>query len=502
MPRINRSKLAWMLVLFAVSTLHAQDFQTVVKFDQLHGAHPRFDFLTQGIDGNYYGTTSIGGAPGTCLDSQGCGTFFRLTPGGKLTTLHSFGAPGDASYPEAGLLLATDGNLYGTSTSGGTGWGVSGNGAVFRIAPDGKVTVIYSFCSRGHCRDGFRPVAGLLEVNGKFYGTTYTGGLYGKPVKAGTVFQLTSDGKLKTLHYFCSEPNCGDGAFPSATLIQATNGYIYGMAVGGGKRGPGCPSECGTIFEINPAGTFKVVHRFEGADGGGPIGKLVQAADGNLYGVTATGGTTSCGDLPYGCGTIFKLSPPGLFTTLHTFCSDCSEGSTPLSLIQATDGNFYGTTEHGGTRSCRQRSQCGTIFRFTPSGELITLHNFDSGDGEDPSSGLMETTGGTFYGATIVGGQGNCDGYSCGTIYRLDVGLGPFVTFVYPAGKIGETGGILGQGFTGTTGVSLNGVPAAFTVVSDTYIRAIVPPGATSGYVTVATPSGTLTSDRPFVILR
>lgn len=118
------------------------------------------------------------------------------------------------------------------------------------------------------------------------------------------------------------------------------------------------------------------------------------------------------------------------------------------------------------------------------------------------SGGLLQATTGTFYGTTAVGGEGQCAGSGCGTVFSLDMGLGPFVTFVRAAGRVGQTSGILGQGFTGTTSVSLNGTPASFTVVSDTYIRATVPVGATTGYVTVTTPSGTLTSNVPFHVIK
>jgi uncharacterized repeat protein (TIGR03803 family) len=169
------------------------------------------------------------------------------------------------------------------------------------------------------------------------------------------------------------------------------------------------------------------------------------------------------------------------------------------SPIQATDGNLYGTTFFGGNLSCDSRYGCGTVFRIEPTGALTTLHSFcdpPCNDGAWPLAGLIQATDGTFYGAASSGGS-----MGDGTIFSLSMGLAPFLAFVQDYGKVGQTGGILGQGFTGTTGVSFNGTSATFTVISDTYLTATVPAGATTGYVTVATPSGTLTSNVPFHVI-
>jgi uncharacterized repeat protein (TIGR03803 family) len=175
-------------------------------------------------------------------------------------------------------------------------------------------------------------------------------------------------------------------------------------------------------------------------------------------------------------------------------------------LIQATDGNFYGTTANGGADLADCKSDfgidgCGTIFELTPGGTLTTLHSFSSTDGGIPYGGLLQATNGTFYGTTNQGGD-IIEGYTCGTLFSLDMGLGPFVSFVRNPAKVGQKFGILGQGLTGTTNVTLNGIPASFTVKSETLIEATVPPGATTGYVTVTTPSGTLTSNVPFHVIK
>jgi len=235
------------------------------------------------------------------------------------------------------------------------------------------------------------------------------------------------------------------------------------------------------------------------ADGSKPVAGLVQGSDGNLYGTTYTGGAN-------GSGTAFRLTAKGKLTTLYSFCSqsNCADGAEPdAPLIQATDGSLYGTTQYGGDITCNPSYEdmgCGTLFNINLHGEHATLHVFEFTDGAYPESALMQATSGKFFGTTYGGGIA-CGSPGCGTVFSLDVGLGPYVSFVRRAGKVGQTGPILGQGFTGTSGVSLNGTPASFTVVSDTEIRATVPVGGTSGFVTVDTPGGKLTSNVPFYVL-
>ena len=207
---------------------------------------------------------------------------------------------------------------------------------------------------------------------------------------------------------------------------------------------------------------------------------------------------------------MFKITPTGKLTTLYTFCAQagCADGSYPLGLIQATDGNFYGVTYYGANGNTGLFTGAGTLYKITPSGTLTTLYRFcaqaNCTDGSNPYAALLQATNGTFYGTTVYGGTNSsaCPplfSYGpCGTVFSLSTGLSPFVSLPLDSGQVGGTGAILGQGFTGTTGVFLNGTPASFTIVSDTFIRTTVPSGATSGFVTVNTPSGTLTSNVPF----
>jgi len=473
----NKTALA-MLVLVAAMPIatHAQTFTSLASFDLTNGAGPVAP-LAQGRDAKLYSTTILGGA------FQNDGTVFKITLGGTITSLYSFALESD---PTAGLVLANDGYFYGVTANGGEGRCEYGCGQVFRISPKGAETTLYSFslCPRADCAGGLYPYGSLVQgVDGNFYGTTALGG----PGGAGTVFKITPDGTLTTLHSF----RFTDGYSPTAPLIQATDGSFYGTTAAGGNLSCSPPGGCGTIFRITRDGAFTSLHSFNQTDGDFPQG-LIQASDGGLYGVTFEGGS---GD---GGGTVFRATLQGVVTTLYSFGFLSTYGYYPLgTLVQATDGNLYGTTQEGGTGG----GLGGTIFRITLSGVFTSLYDFCSerncADGSLPVAGLMQSTNGLLYGTTDEGGS-----YGVGTVFSLDAGLGPFVAFVHPFGKVGATGGILGQGFTGTTSVMLNGVPASFTVVSDTYINATVPPGATTGFVSVTTPTGVLKSNVPFRVIR
>jgi uncharacterized repeat protein (TIGR03803 family) len=243
----------------------------------------------------------------------------------------------------------------------------------------------------------------------------------------------------------------------------------------------------GTVFQITAGGKLTTLYSFGGgADGAGPADALIQASNGKFYGTTSAGGANSG-------GTVFEMTP-GKVRTIYSFCSlsSCADGGTPLAgLIQATDGNLYGTTSAGGANGG------GTIFRITTAGTLTTLYSFCSQtgctDGDSPYEGLLQATNGALYGTTYYGGTDND-----GTIYSLSVGLGPFVQTVTTSGKVGAAVIILGNNLTGTTSVSFGRTAATFTVASDTEIKTTVPAGATTGTVAVTTPKGTLKSNVPF----
>ena len=378
------------------------------------------------------------------------GTVFKITPGGMLATLHSFEFT-DGYNVWAGLVQATDGNFYGT-----TFWGGANNyGTVYKITPGGlglfrtveKSSRCFSQRLKPHTRgrkggivrelsswkticvvfviyaataiaspaqtlttltnfdgfDGGGPEALVQATDGNFYGTTIAGGNASQNCQygCGTVFKITPEGTLTTLYIFCTQTNCPDGAKPGIGLVQATDGNFYGTTFYGGTSSA-CPGGCGTVFKITPAGTLTTLHSFDITDGAFPFVGPVQATDGNFYGTTTQGGTKGsghCDSLYYGCGTVFKITPSGTLTTLHSF--DGTDGYYIFAgLVQATDGNFYGTTEYGGAYGP------GTVFKITPEGTQTTLHSFDNTDGANSYAGLVQAIDGNFYGTTWLAACG------------------------------------------------------------------------------------------------
>jgi uncharacterized repeat protein (TIGR03803 family) len=313
-------------------------------------------------DGDFYGTTLAGGA-------SNVGTIFKITPSGTETLFYSF-----ASIPYSGLVEGSDGNIYGTTASGGT----SGRGTVFKITPSGTETVLYSFPAGSS-----EPYTGLVQgSDGNFYGTTGANGTSDD----GTVFEITPSGTETVLHTFAKSGT--DGQIPYAGLILGSDGNLYGTTYNGGANG------LGTVFKVTPGGTETVLYSFAGgSDGEHPYGGVTQGSDGNFYGTTYQGGTS-------GLGTVFKVTPGGTETVLHTFAGGSSDGATPeAGLIQGSDGNFYGNTLQGGA------SGLGTVFELTPNGTETILHAFAGGsDGANPTANLVQGSDGNLYGSTSAGG--------------------------------------------------------------------------------------------------
>ena len=430
-----------------------------------------------------------------------------------LSTLYNFcNQPNcaDGVFAQGGLLLAGNGSFYGTTYNGGAN---GAGGTVFNITPGGALTTLHNFCKQMNCADGGYPYyeSLVLATDGHLYGTTGGGGVNGY---GGTIFKISPGGMHTRLYSFCARPNCADGASPLSGLVQATDGNFYGTTVAGGTHSSTFCSGCGTVFRITPGGMLTTLYNFcaqaNCADGAFPVAGLMQAADGNLYGTTVRGGAMgNCppplGGQPEGCGTIFKITLAGALSTVYAFCTqgNCPDGAAPYSaLAQATDGNFYGTTHDSGANGTG-----GTVFVYNPlNGTLNTLYSFCSQanctDGADPYGGaLLQATDGNFYGATSHGGAyDNCvtnGNVGCGTVFRLNVGLGPFVATEPTSGTVGTPVIILGNNLTGSTSVTFNGTPAMFTV-SASEITTNVPDGATTGTVQVTTPGGTLASNVPF----
>jgi uncharacterized repeat protein (TIGR03803 family) len=368
-------------------------FTSMNSFANTNGAYP-WSTLIQGTDGNFYGTTQNGGKYTHCVSGMGCGTVFKMTPRGKLSTVVNFNGT-NGSQPFAALVQGPDGTLYGTTLSGGgkNKYFPNGAGTVFAIPPGGKLTTLYHFSG---LNDGASPGGALIfGADGNLYGTTGEGG-----DNAGTIFKLTPAGVLTTLFDF---DYYAYGIFPEGALVQTKNGDLYGVTLSGGSGANGS----GTIYRLDPRGHYTVMHSFNLTDGGSPYAGLLIGADGNFYGSTENGGEY------VGYGTIFKMTPDGHLTTLHSF--DVTDGDVPVgTLIQGTNGKFYGTTAYGGT------DNAGTVFEMTAGGKLTTLHSFDGTDGASVYDGLLLAKNGKLYGDTFGGGTStNCGGYGCGALFSL-----------------------------------------------------------------------------------
>jgi uncharacterized repeat protein (TIGR03803 family) len=371
--------------------------------------------------GNLYGTTDIGGGfhGYGCRSPYGCGTVFKVSPGGKERILHRFipGAGGDESFGD--LISDSVGNLYGTTVYGGTGncQGGSGCGVVFMLDRTGKETVLHRF--RGVAGGG-TPVSGLVrDRSGNLYGVTYGGGDLNceQGLGCGVVFKLSMNGKERVLHAFT---NAGiDGQGPWADLIRDSHGNLYGTTLYGGT-GHGCVGNigCGTVFKVSPAGKETVLYSFTGVpDGEFPQSALLRDTDGNLYGSTTEGGDSKCN-----CGVVFKLDSSGKETILYTFLGG-EDGANPAGkLVWGSAGNIYGTTKLGG-RGCGflNRLGCGTIFELNVRSQTETkLYSFTGrADGTSPY-GVVRDAAGNLYGATEKGGTGGCiANEGCGSVFKL-----------------------------------------------------------------------------------
>lgn len=429
---------------------------TIHVFNGNDGSGPSLETLAQGEDGNLYGTAVTGS-----LAKQG-GTIFQMTPAGDLTTLHVFDGF-DGWHPVSGLVLGSDGLFYGNTRSRGNFQ--PDDGSIFSIASDGTFNLLALLDDRFA-----NPSASLIQgADGNYYGTSPG---KGGSITPGSVYEVTSSGQLKLLHAFSRQ---SDGANPVSGLIQGTDGAFYGTTSDGAFG-------CGTIFRMSPAGFVNTIHTFNWFDGCIPLGTLLLADDGNFYGTTYSGGSG-------GFGTVFQMTPFGHLTTLHNF--DVFDGASPYAgLVQATDGKLYGTTDSGSF------GNYGLIFSITLRGDFSVLQRFDRFHGEGPEGGLVQHTNGLLYGTTTFGGLTNH-----GTVYTVDVGAGPFIRTVQTSGTVGQQIGILGGGFSTALDVAFEGTPAVFNIVSDTFITATVPAGATSGVVQVRTSSGLLNSNVNFQVL-
>jgi uncharacterized repeat protein (TIGR03803 family) len=394
-----------------LAPVHAQTLTTLVSFNGTNGAYPVEQLAKTKArwvlhsNGNYYGTTPLGGA-------NNSGTVFQVTPGGALTVIYNFCSIGgnactDGSGPQGALVVGSDGNLYGTTYFGGT----NNAGTVFKITTGGALTTLYSFCSAAGCTDGSNPFGALVQDgSGNLWGATFTGG---NANNAGTLFKITMGGSLTTVHTFCSKAGCSDGANPEGDLINApgwdSTGNFYGATYAGGNS-----TSSGTVFVITQGGSLTTLYSFcsqsNCKDGSNPGVPLVQDSFGNLYGVTSENGANAG-------GTVFKISPWGFLHTLYHFCSkpNCGDGANPIGgPILGIDGTLYGATFGGGANGD------GTLWQTSPWGVLTTLVSFNGTDGANPEAPLVQASNGLFYGTTAFGGADDE-----GTVFSLSTPTPP-----------------------------------------------------------------------------
>lgn len=404
---------ALLLTLALSFAAKAQTFTVLHTFNGKNGAEPVGTVVLDGA-GNIYGTTGTGGI-GPCAD--GCGAAFMLTKTGKQVGVFSFNGT-DGLNPYAGLLHETNGNFYGTTVYGGdTNCNPPyGCGTVFRLSKTGRETILHKFTGTP---DGWFPEALLVgDSSGNLYGTTYLGGTSG----LGAIFKIDTSGKETILYSFAGPPEGGgDGAFSYEGVIRDASGNLYGVTSRGGTFG------AGVVYELDAAGNETLLYSFTGGtDGSDPDSVLLLDSQGNLYGTTASGGNSECGGT--GCGVVFELSRQSgggwSETVLYTFCSvaNCTDGEEPGvgPLIMDSSRALYGTTTRGGTYHNCNGDSCGVVFKLDATRKEAVLHSFTGGaDGANPVVGLAMDNSGNLYGATQAGGATCYKFLTCGVVFKI-----------------------------------------------------------------------------------
>ena len=359
------------------------------------GAFPTGDLIADAA-GIYYGTTSGGGGSLNC--SAGCGTVYKIEDGVE-SVIYAFTGGSDGQYPAGGLLLDNEGNLYGSAAGGPLGFGI-----VYKIAPDGTKTIVYSFT--GAPNDGNGPNGDLLfDSEGNLYGTTAAGGNGNCDSGCGTVFKITPEGQGSILYAFQGGGvgTDDDGAFPAAGLTPDGQGNFYGSTYGGGKLAP-CPGGCGTIFKITPDGQKSLIYNFEGGQKGGhPSDRLLLAPDSYLYAVCPRGGDSF---KPFGC--ILKVGLDGSARLFYSFEHHADGLSPSAGLIADSEGNLYGTVMLGGAHTS------GLVYGLTPHGKFTVLYDFPGSFDHFPTGRLIMDQHGNLVGTTSRGGD-----HDAGSVFEV-----------------------------------------------------------------------------------
>ena len=368
----------------------AKSFQVLYTFTGgSDGGFPDSPLIAD-ASGNLYGTTNVGGAGN---GYNGFGTLFRLAPDGTLTVLHTFDGT-NGSNPSGAIVMDKKGNIYGTTERGGANnvWGV-----VFKLTPGGEFKVLHSF---GAASDGADPKGGVIRDRwGNLYGTTFEGGATG----GGTVFEVARDGTETVLHSF---NGFGDGLNPVGSVAADAAGNLYGTTEYGGLDNYCGGHGCGTVFTTDTSGNEKVLYSFvgtyqSGTDGEFPWGTPSVDAAGNVYGTTLAGGAN-------GAGTVFELSPGGTETVLYSFTGGRDGEQPEAGLYRDSAGNLYGTNSG-------LDQAYGAAFKVGPKGTEVTLHTFSGGNnGANPTTDLAKAGIGYLVGTALKGGQ-----YGWGVVFKV-----------------------------------------------------------------------------------
>lgn len=387
--------LVFALMLLATPWAEAQTFTVLYSFKGPPDGGLPLSGVVRDAAGNLYGTTWYGGA-------YGYGTVFKISKCGKEKVLYSFTGGLDGANPYGGLSLDADGNLYGTTETGGYpdcifGYGC---GTVFKIDKHGKYSVLYHF---GAMPDGAFPyyVTPVFDQAGSLYGTTFGGGDNNcdRGWGCGTVFRLDKTGKETILHTFTGTEQL-DGAWPYAGLVRDEKGNLYSTTASGGA-----PRGYGTVFKLDKTGRETVLHRFSGWSASGPVAGVIRDDASNIYGII--GGYTSY-------GMVFKLNRCNKETVLHNFSYDEGSPEFGVGLLRDAKGNLYASTVEGSNYE-------GMAFKLDKSGNLTVLHNFSGwSDGGFPVGTLIMDEHGNLYGVARDGGNFNCGEYDgCGVVFEI-----------------------------------------------------------------------------------
>lgn len=443
------------LVITTAAPTLSQEFVLLHSFNDgsvsNEGVYPAT--MIAGPASTFYGVTAQGGA-------NGSGTVFNVSAAGSAGVLSRLGG-GNGSAPQ-GLVLGSDGNFYGTTQNGG----LANEGTIFQVTPAGVMTLLHTFGDGSVANDGANPQGGLIQgADGNFYGTTQ----YGGSANLGTIFKMTPQGVVTIVHSFGDGSVTNDGAQPVAALVQ-DNGVFYGTtlrggvsvdsgSVSGGDPVAGETSDNGTVFKLDHDGTVTTLHSFgDGSvanDGLLPRAGLTfdASSPGTLYGTTVNGGSA-------GNGTVFEITTSGTVTILHNFGdgSVTNDGMNPLAPVVAVNQSsggltIFGTTQNGGSAGE------GAVFAIDSSNNLTVIHNFGDGsvtnDGETPMAGLSLDASGNLYGTTVGGGAGN------GVTYAIAANLSPPSATAVPTDSWTLSGTLPpGMTFDSSTGAIL-GAPSA-----------------------------------------